>query len=253
VHLNGLVETLSKSNRIPHLIIFSSPDSSVAQQTARAFLLDWLGSQKDKDPDLIELKTTGKMGLHSVDSIRHMFEQLSLSPFGQKGKAVHIEHADRMQPAAANTLLKILEEPPERSLIALSTDASNRLLPTVCSRGQILRLPSQTAPCELPDELVCARSYEEIYMVAQKMHEQHAQEVQDDDSSSEEASLLVQYRAKAILESLYVYIRNQRHFMGKSLDPSCAISSLQKALDGLDRGGDLTTMLTWYVSQLVWK
>jgi DNA polymerase-3 subunit delta' len=55
--------------------------------------------------------------------------------------------ADRMNDAAANAFLKMLEEPPQRTLILLLTDAPQALLPTIRSRCQRIDLD------ELPPEL----------------------------------------------------------------------------------------------------
>ncbi len=46
---------------------------------------------------------------------------------------------ERMQPAAANALLKILEEPPSRVVFILTTDQPNALLPTIISRTRMVR------------------------------------------------------------------------------------------------------------------
>jgi hypothetical protein len=54
-------------------------------------------------------------------------------------KALVIEHADRLNTASANILLKTLEEPPERTIILLVTAAPESLLPTVRSRCQALK------------------------------------------------------------------------------------------------------------------
>lgn len=58
-----------------------------------------------------------------------------------RGKVVLIHPAERMNAIAANTLLKTLEEPPGALRFVLSSNAAQRLLPTVRSRCQGLRLP----------------------------------------------------------------------------------------------------------------
>lgn len=61
-------------------------------------------------------------------------------------KLVVLHPAERMNATSANTLLKTLEEPPGSARFILSTAAAQRLLPTVRSRCQPLRLslPDQT-------------------------------------------------------------------------------------------------------------
>ncbi|HAD26554.1 MAG TPA: DNA polymerase III subunit delta', partial [Alphaproteobacteria bacterium] len=45
-----------------------------------------------------------------------------------------VDSADELNPNAANALLKILEEPPQRALFLLISHAPGRLLPTIRSR-----------------------------------------------------------------------------------------------------------------------
>lgn len=52
---------------------------------------------------------------------------------------VVLEEADKLNPQAANALLKSLEEPPENSSFLLITDHPSRLLPTIRSRCQALK------------------------------------------------------------------------------------------------------------------
>ncbi|MBR0056676.1 MAG: hypothetical protein IJP66_05045 [Kiritimatiellae bacterium] len=61
-----------------------------------------------------------------------------------------IEFADRMNGAAANALLKTLEEPPPLTMLLLLTDAPQALLPTISSRCETLALSAP--PAELPPE-----------------------------------------------------------------------------------------------------
>jgi DNA polymerase III subunit delta' len=50
-----------------------------------------------------------------------------------------VDAADEMNASAANALLKILEEPPERALLLLVCHQPARLLPTIRSRCRVLR------------------------------------------------------------------------------------------------------------------
>ena len=56
-----------------------------------------------------------------------------------------VDAADDMNDSAANALLKILEEPPARSLFLIVSHAPGRLLPTIRSRCRRLEVPSLTA------------------------------------------------------------------------------------------------------------
>ncbi|MBN8997020.1 MAG: DNA polymerase III subunit delta' [Rhizobiales bacterium] len=78
----------------------------------------------------------------TVDEIRRTVPFFG-STGGEAGWRVAIvDPADDMNPNAANALLKVLEEPPARSLFLLVSNAPGRLLPTIRSRCRRLDLPS---------------------------------------------------------------------------------------------------------------
>ena len=76
----------------------------------------------------------------AVEHLRQLQKELSYSPTESPRKVGLIFAAERMHPAGANSLLKILEEPPARVVFILVATAPERLLPTVVSRCQRLSL-----------------------------------------------------------------------------------------------------------------
>lgn len=72
--------------------------------------------------------------LISVESIREAQKFLALSPMGGKRRVLIIDGAEKLGVGAANALLKILEEPPEKSVLILLTAEPGSLLPTLLSR-----------------------------------------------------------------------------------------------------------------------
>ena len=80
-----------------------------------------------------------------VDDIRALngFFQMSAADGGRR--VVIIDDADEMNPNAANALLKMLEEPPERATLLLISHQPSALLPTIRSRCRTLRLSTLDA------------------------------------------------------------------------------------------------------------
>lgn len=72
----------------------------------------------------------------AVEHLRQLQRELAFTPTESPRKVGLIFAAERMHPAGANSLLKLLEEPPGRAAIALVSAAPERLLPTVLSRCQ---------------------------------------------------------------------------------------------------------------------
>lgn len=81
------------------------------------------------------------LSVEDVGRITH-FATLSSSCGGYRVAAIF--KAERLTTQAANALLKLLEEPPNRFVCMLSAHAASRVLPTIRSRAAIFRL-SETA------------------------------------------------------------------------------------------------------------
>ena len=77
-----------------------------------------------------------------VDQIRAIGGFMTLSTHRDGFRILLIYPAETLNPNAANSLLKTLEEPPAKTLILLVTDQLNRLLATIRSRCQRVLLPA---------------------------------------------------------------------------------------------------------------
>jgi DNA polymerase-3 subunit delta' len=75
-----------------------------------------------------------------VDDTRAIAGFLRLTPAESQWRVVVVDGADFMNTNAANALLKILEEPPEKALLLLTSDNPGRILPTIRSRCRMLPL-----------------------------------------------------------------------------------------------------------------
>lgn len=76
----------------------------------------------------------------TVDAVRDIRAFVSLTPAEGGYRVVLIDGAEDMNKNAANALLKVLEEPPPRTLFLLVTHAPGSLLPTIRSRCRTLTL-----------------------------------------------------------------------------------------------------------------
>lgn len=74
-----------------------------------------------------------------VDQVRELCQRLSLKPYEAKTRLVVIDEAHTLNPEAGNTLLKVLEEPPEKTLFILTARQASDLLPTILSRSRHIR------------------------------------------------------------------------------------------------------------------
>jgi DNA polymerase-3 subunit delta' len=69
-----------------------------------------------------------------VDQIRELGEFMGMTAALSPWRVAVIDTVDDLEPAGANALLKMLEEPPSNTLFFLVSNAAGRLLPTIRSR-----------------------------------------------------------------------------------------------------------------------
>lgn len=97
-------------------------------------------------PDLHRVSPLEGKAQISVDQVRELTSELALSAHGPAGKVAIIEPADTMTVAAANSLLKTLEEPSGNSLLLLVADRSGRLPATITSRTTVYQVLPPARP-----------------------------------------------------------------------------------------------------------
>jgi DNA polymerase-3 subunit delta' len=74
-----------------------------------------------------------------IGQIRDLCRMLALKPYEARYRVVVISDAHALNPEAGNSLLKILEEPPDRTVLILTAHHPHDLLPTIASRCQHIR------------------------------------------------------------------------------------------------------------------
>lgn len=94
----------------------------------------------DFDDWRLQLKEEKKLLTIYDNEAEEVLHTLRLKAFGNGYKVMIIWQADRLNQTGANTLLKLLEEPPEGTLLILITEYPDRLLPTVRSRLRQIHL-----------------------------------------------------------------------------------------------------------------
>lgn len=79
-----------------------------------------------------------KQGQIGVDEAHEIVKSLSLKAYEGGYKVMIIWMADRMNVATANKLLKLLEEPPQKTIFLLIAESDDDILQTILSRCQVL-------------------------------------------------------------------------------------------------------------------
>ncbi|MFW5968627.1 MAG: DNA polymerase III subunit delta', partial [Persicimonas sp.] len=105
-------------------------------------------------PDVLEVAPDGQF--IKIDQIREIQKAATRAPYEGRYRLVIIDDAHRLTDAAANALLKTLEEPSERMRLMVITDQPHGLLDTIISRCQVLRFGAldENVVVERLDELI---------------------------------------------------------------------------------------------------
>ena len=144
-----------EKNKIPFSNIVNHPDlhfayPCISKSKTNSTNTDLLSSWKDfilSSPygdiyEWIKLVESGnKQGIINVDEVIKIQKKMSLKSHSGGNKVLIIWGAEKLNPQASNKLLKIIEEPPEKSYFILVTEKSSLLLPTLISRCQKIKLP----------------------------------------------------------------------------------------------------------------
>lgn len=99
-----------------------------------------------------------KQGIINADDCSEILRTLSYKSYESEFKVMIIWMADRLYHAAAPKILKILEEPPDKSLFILITENPEKIINTILSRTQTIRFPrlgDEDLMKELTGSLAC--------------------------------------------------------------------------------------------------
>lgn len=98
------------------------------------FIID-LDRNLDKNGNI---KADGKQ--ISVHTVRAMIDKMQMSSMSGEWRVILIDSVDQLTTAASNAILKMLEEPPEKTLFLLVVHQLANVLPTVRSRARVEKM-----------------------------------------------------------------------------------------------------------------
>ena len=91
--------------------------------------------EKNIHPDVIFPEKSGKLGGFSVETARRVISDAFIKPNNNSGKKVYIfSDCHNIDIRTQNTLLKIVEEPPDYAYFIFTAESKNEFLPTIISR-----------------------------------------------------------------------------------------------------------------------
>jgi DNA polymerase-3 subunit delta' len=167
---------MAGGERIPQTLLFAGPEgvgkATLARRFAAAILGEpgkierddlsleanieivverekWTADKRNEDPllfsthpDFVTFAPDGPLRQISIPQMRLLKDRSLFKPLHGARRIFLIDHIDRANEQAANSLLKILEEPPAHLILVLTAENAYDLLPTIRSRA----VPFQFAP-----------------------------------------------------------------------------------------------------------
>jgi DNA polymerase-3 subunit delta' len=158
-HIKKILRLALQRRRVPNSLLFNGPEGVGKRETALvlAKALNCLQKTDDscdvcdncraidsrKFPDIIEISP--ERDVIKVEQMTVIKQMAYLKPMIGRKRVFIVDPADKMNEESANSVLKVLEEPPLFSHIILLSDNQAFILPTIKSRCQTLNfLPVST-------------------------------------------------------------------------------------------------------------
>lgn len=155
----ALLEKAARENRLAHLLLFHG-GSALHQREVALRLAQFLNcSYTTPEGPCQECAVCRKIlsGNHpevswlkplktsiGIEQVLAWQEKLYLKHYEGNYKVSVVEQADLLTLPAANSLLKVIEEPPDRTIIILCAENAEAILPTIQSRAQLVYFPDLT-------------------------------------------------------------------------------------------------------------
>lgn len=139
----GKCPSCTKMNKLVHPDVhFSYPVAGPNKPKSIDFIVQWREAIIENPyleiHDWYEsLSIENKQGFMSVEESADLLRKLSLKSFEAEYKTAIIWLPEKMRTDASNKLLKIIEEPPDKTLFILVTENPEQIIPTILSRTQL--------------------------------------------------------------------------------------------------------------------
>lgn len=143
----GVCPSCRKTTELQHPDLhFSFPVVQAINKKSDAFLTDWRAQIKESpyfnlNGWLNRIDVKGRKPIIGTEESQEIIKKLNLKSYEGGYKVMIIWMAEEMNPQCSNKLLKILEEPPAKTLFILVCEAQEYILQTILSRTQLVKIP----------------------------------------------------------------------------------------------------------------
>jgi len=164
-----ILSRFAQTGNIPHALLFTGRDDSVKAEIALGFIKSLI-PDRAMPFDFLHISDSPI----PIEKVREIKQNFIEGPLAGPYKVALIANAQDMRLDAANTFLKLLEEPARRALFILMAQTRSSVLPTIASRALEVRFPAMrdlhqnTQDYEGIIEILDKGSFAEKFRVAQK-------------------------------------------------------------------------------------
>lgn len=146
----GTCPSCHKYNKYVHPDLHFAFPASIRESDSESVAIDYLTAFREaviENPYLGEFSWYEKIGMEKKQGLigknesHEIIRKLGLKSFESDYKILVMWLPERMNPTASNKLLKLIEEPPKGTVFLFISEEPDRLLPTILSRTQMLRIP----------------------------------------------------------------------------------------------------------------
>lgn len=164
-----LFSNILSSRRMPHAVLIEGNNKEKRQNAAHILAQSavccgdkrpcgvckgCIKAKKNAHPDIYTPKLSGKTNIISVEAVRELIKDCSIIPNEADTKVFILYDVDKCMPEISqNAFLKILEEPPQKTLFILTAESSKKMLSTILSRVQVFSLKNEDDTDEEIDAL----------------------------------------------------------------------------------------------------
>lgn len=139
-------ENLLKQERLGHAYLLVGQDAADKKEFAGEICFLLTGKGFENNPDLKFIRPNIEEDDYKIHikNIRDLKLFMSFKPYSSEYKLAVVDNADAMTAEAANAMLKILEEPPKKSVLVLISSKPSMLPKTILSRCETVVFPPQS-------------------------------------------------------------------------------------------------------------
>jgi DNA polymerase-3 subunit delta' len=194
--MHSLLKKQCVNNTVANTLLFAGPNGSGKKLAALYLAKELMGPdhhhklESENHPDFRVLYPQGKSGMHPVEAIRHLTQEVALPPYEAPVRIFVIDEAHRMLPTSSNALLKTLEEPSSPTYFILLSSEPKSLLVTILSRCQRFDFTKDIAYDDLHPLLLALLSDVDNPISCRQHRESLESEMDQEENSSKKNELI---------------------------------------------------------------